>query len=37
MYLHGCHQARIDYTPMDTSIGFDRTLVSYLAKRSNLK
>jgi uncharacterized protein (DUF58 family) len=36
-YEKGCHQARIDYTPMDTSIGFDRTLVTYLAKRSNLK
>jgi hypothetical protein len=33
----GCHQARIDYAPMDTSIGFDRTLVTFLAKRANLK
>jgi uncharacterized protein (DUF58 family) len=36
-YEKGCHQARIDYAPMDTSIGFDRTLVAFLAKRSELK
>jgi len=36
-YEKGCHQSRIDYAPMDTSIGFDRTLVTYLAKRANLK
>jgi uncharacterized protein (DUF58 family) len=36
-YEKGCHQARIDYAPMDTSIGFDKTLVTFLAKRSALK
>jgi uncharacterized protein (DUF58 family) len=36
-YEKGCHQARIDYVPMDTSIGFDKTLVTFLAKRSELK
>jgi len=36
-YEKGCHQARIDYAPMDTSVGFDRTLVAFLAKRSELK
>jgi uncharacterized protein (DUF58 family) len=36
-YEKGCHQARIDYAPMDTSIGFDKTLVTFLAKRSELK
>jgi uncharacterized protein (DUF58 family) len=36
-YEKGCHQARIDYAPMDTSVGFDRTLVTFLAKRSELK
>jgi uncharacterized protein (DUF58 family) len=33
----GCHQARIDYAPLDTSVGFDRTLVTFLAKRAELK
>jgi uncharacterized protein (DUF58 family) len=36
-YEKGCHQARIDYAPMDTSIGFDKTLVTFLARRSELK
>jgi uncharacterized protein (DUF58 family) len=36
-YEKGCHHARIDYAPMDTSIGFDRTLVTFLAKRAELK
>jgi uncharacterized protein (DUF58 family) len=36
-YEKGCHQARLNYTPMDTSVGFDRTLVAFLAKRSELK
>ena len=36
-YEKGCHQARIDYASMDTSIGFDRTLVTFLAKRAELK
>jgi uncharacterized protein (DUF58 family) len=36
-YEKGCHQARIDYAPMDTSVGFDRTLVAFLAKRAELK
>ncbi|HVE39633.1 MAG TPA: DUF58 domain-containing protein [Planctomycetota bacterium] len=36
-YEKGCHQARIDYAPMDTSVGFDRTLVTFLAKRAELR
>ena len=36
-YEKGCHHARIDYTPMDTSVGFDRTLIAFLAKRAALK
>lgn len=29
-----CHQGRIDYVPLDTSIPFDRALVEYLTRRA---
>jgi uncharacterized protein (DUF58 family) len=31
----GCHQARIDYVPLDTSTPFDKALLSYLQSRKN--
>jgi uncharacterized protein (DUF58 family) len=34
-YRKGCHQARIDYVPIDTSMPFDKALLSYLQSRKN--
>jgi uncharacterized protein (DUF58 family) len=32
-YRHECGLARVDYVPMDTSIGFDKALLEYLIQR----
>jgi uncharacterized protein (DUF58 family) len=34
-YRKVCHQARIDYVPIDTSMPFDKALLSYLQSRKN--
>ncbi|MDC0278746.1 DUF58 domain-containing protein [bacterium] len=34
-YREGCHQLRIDYVPLDTSMPFDKALTEYLMQRQS--